>query len=306
MTLVDYTILLSAAGTVLSAAIASATYVNATIQRRRDEVQQRSAQIRETIKEVVKAIKFVVRELNEGTVLVFAASTVAQDLLSRLSDKPDSNELRELISNSPLMLSVAISGWHNNISAREFDKAIYGLRQTGDALTGVFRIYGEILDLLIDLVRDGYSWAIFKRILDNLGQEKVDIVGWEKPYYGVLNEVTVRLQSDAAEHFVFSYTDAIKEIDCLVKYMSLCVQNFDDRKVVKLASIRLTDEVNSATRTGSMRSWLQILSPHISNEQTNKLLMLIKNLETYITKEHAGRKLEEMQTIQARTQPHTQ
>ena len=128
--------------------------------------------------------------------------TTVESLRSRLSGHPDNTELREVMSDLPLMLSVAISGWHNNVPAREFYKTVYGLRHVGDSLTGVFRIYTVVLDILVNLVRDGYSSIIFKSILDALGQDKVKAMDWEQPYNRILDQVTVRLQSDGAIYFV--------------------------------------------------------------------------------------------------------
>lgn len=287
MSLIDYAVPVSAAGTMLSAAIACITYVTATMQRNRIGLQLAATKIRDNIQATVNSTQIVVQELNEGTVLLAAASTTVDALRSRLSANPNNNELREVMGNSPLMLSVAISGWHNNTPAREFYQTVHATRHLSDSLTGPLRIYIEVLDMLVDLIRDGYSSIIFKNILEAIGQGKIDSMNWDVTHDRILDEVTVRLQSDSAMHFVARYAKSTKEMRKFVEYLSKCLLSMRDNDLVYISSFQRAKVVDAATRTESMRSHLRAMSPYVDSNDLENLSTLVSNIETYISKSHA-------------------
>ncbi len=292
MSLTNWTVSISAFCGMLSAAIASATYVTTTRQRSRAGLIERAKRIRENIQDIVGSTQSIVREINEGTVLLSAAWSITEALRSRLSDKPDTNELHDALNDEGFTLAVCISGWHGNTSALAFYANIYRLRHIGDGLTGAFKIYNEILELLVSLVRDGYSSTIFKSILDAIAQGIGDF-DWQQPYHKALNQLTVRLQSDASLYFVVRYAKATKEIQAMLEYLSKCLINLDDQKFLSIEAMRLHDDVGATTHTSSMRSLIRTLSSVIEPEEANTLLTFVGNIERSIGKEQASAEIDQ-------------
>jgi hypothetical protein len=291
MSLSHWIVTLAPLGTMASAIVAAATYVTSVLQRSRARTHESANKVRETLQEIASSTQYIVREINEGTALLSAASSVTEAMESRLSKQPLTAELRNIIKDDQLMLSVCISGWHNSAVSSDLYRGIYELRHLGDALFGTLRIYSEALELFIRLIRDGYSPIIFKNILDLIGQDKIDVIDWAQPYHCVLNQLTVQLQSEASLYFVTRYKESTREIEGFISYLTQCLLKLKDKKLLRFERVPLGDEVDATSLTSSMKSLLRDISDALEKEEAAKLLTLIENIETFVSKDHARNKI---------------
>jgi hypothetical protein len=291
MPIADWAGPVSALGGMLSAAIASATYVATTVQRRRLSARDRAGQIRENIRLIVSSLHYLSRELMDGLTLIAAASSVTENLRGRLSDKSDTSELRKMVGESGLMLSVAVTGWHRDPAAGSLSERVNKLRVIPDSFEGALIIYQEILELFVNLVRDGYSAVIFVNLFAILDDDTSGIK-WEEPLHSVLNQINVSLQSNAAMYFIARYSKAVKEILALTDYLSRLLIGMEDNALIAAGNGPVSN--HGATHTATMRAAIRSLSTHLKKEEENTLFVYADNLETYISKSHAGDELKHM------------
>lgn len=289
--LTDWTVQLSSIGGMLSAVVASATYVSATSRRRHAHIKERADDIRRNLLEIVHSTQYIVESAGEGTALISAAASVSDHIKSRLSNAPSTAELQSLVSNSPLMLSACVTGWHNSKPASEFEKRVLDLSHLGDSVSGVLRLYAEILEVLVAAIRDGYSSMTFYRILDGIGQNATNDIDWTAAYPQVLNQLTVELQSGTAGYFMVRYKAAFEEIETFVRGLSQSVTKLPDEKLLELEQMRAHDYEVLSTRTKTIQSLLRSLSDFISLDEFAALSESVKKIEMQISKAHASENL---------------
>ena len=276
-------------GGMLSAAVATATYVTATVQRRRLTTRDRASQIRESIRAIVSSLQYINRELTDGSILISAAAAVTDNLRSRLPEQADAAKLREILAQDGLMLSVAITGWFRNPAAEAFLERVQKLRNLTDSFDGALNVYQEITELLLSLIRDGHSPLIFNNILEVLDKKEFHFVDWNQPLHKLFNQINVSLQANAASYFVARYAKAVKEMQSFIEYLSKVLLNLDDNQLLALGNLQTVN--TGATHTNTMRASIRNMSRYLKPEEETALLLYVDNLETYISKEHAGNEL---------------
>lgn len=276
-------------GTALSAIIAVVTYIKATKKSLHAAEAEKALHIRQQLQSLAAEIQKLQTVVHEGTVLMGACAAVVHEIEARLSGVTTKEEIEEVLSNDPLLLSFSITGWQKSKAGVEVSERITRIKLDATQLTGELRILNEIVELLAAVINDGCSPFFLHEIL--VARQKLDEVRFDQrsdqPMRHLIDQIIITLQHQATAYFFARYGKALEATRQFIETLVIALCALPDRQLVAVAESSTNHRVEEATKTGSIRRRLQALEGAFGSEDWNALNTLIDNIKTYVDKNYA-------------------
>ena len=282
---------LGALGTMSSAFVAVTTYVKSTNKSAKANDEEKANRIRGRLHNINNVALQLKSILENGTVFLAASASIAEEIEARLPPPTDSKEITDFLSNSDMLLSVAVVGWHRSPTGAELSKILFQLQQESLQLTGYSRILGPAIDLLVASVLDSCSPIFAHRALyalNNSNSSPVSVAAYSK-LERTIDYVRVALQSVMVNYYHSRYSSAVSEICTLISFVVNKLSLLPDKILNNYID---SQKVQSATRTAELRQWLRETVNLFNDQERNIISALIDNIEVYISKEYARENLE--------------
>jgi hypothetical protein len=281
---------LGALGTMSSAFVAVTTYVKATNKSAKAADEEKANRIRGRLHNIDNVALQLKSILENGTVFLAASASITEEIEARLPPPTNAKEISDFLSNSDMLLSVSVVGWHRSPTGAELSKILFQLQQESLQLTGYSRIIGPAIDLLVASVIDGCSPIFAHRALyalNNSNSPPVSVAAYTTLERSV-DCVRVALQSVMVNYYQSRYSSAVSEICTLIAFI---VNRLSSQPDKVLNDFIHSPKVESATRTSELRQWLRECVNLFDEEERNIISAHIDNIETYISKEYARENL---------------
>lgn len=280
---------LGAIGTTLSAIIAVVTYVKATKISLRAAETEKALRIRERLQGIVVEIQKLQVELQQGTALISAVAAVAHEIEARLSPVTSKQEIEEVLSNDPLLLSVSITGWHKSRAGVEVSERITRIELDVSQVTGRLTVFNELVELLAAAINNSCSPLILYKILTS--RQQIDALHFDlssdQRTKRLIDQVVVALQSNATAYYLSAYDKAVKTIRQFIETLVIALCALPNEQLVTAAEVSPKRRVEAATKPASIRQRLREIDDVFSIEDKNALSALIDNIEAYLSKDRA-------------------
>jgi hypothetical protein len=255
---------------------------------------QQITDVRDKITLAIDNTNRLTKGMIDGTPLILGAAAIVKELRLSLGPTPKLEDLwRSLLKDDRLKVSLCVCGW--NAACSEIESLKKELAQNALSYRGHLKILSFSLEMLTSIVNDAYSSMAFQRMLtaEILETYFVSDDQMGRSVDEILNNLTIFLQSNAAQYFVLRYEQASELLRDFIATVSQAMLDLpDDKLIVHLrGSSRQADK--SATRTAGMEVLLGEIENDIEHDTYYHLSSLIPKIEKAVSNERASRQFGE-------------
>jgi len=230
----------------------------------RDQRQQRAAQTREVLQAIIGDCGRFLHPLSEKSPypILHTATAISKEFWTRLdkdeSRKPKGRDVRKLLDDRDLLLSICVEGWVSSTQIIRMMGMVEELERKASSryLQGKLLLICQASFLLADVVSNVCSPETFYEILDKKRDELKSKICRDDAYV-TMNTITVELQNGVCGEFNQKYKEAIKQCLDFIQVASRVFIHLKDGKLRRFAKyrkqIQQSDDRRNRNREGEGR-----------------------------------------------------
>ncbi len=213
-----------AVGTALAATIALLTLLYTARSERSESV----AEIRSDLWSFAQRSELLLDHVTEGSAFVSAATNIHDELMQRVDESSDMDEIRDYLGDEQLRRSVVVAGLQKPGPIERVHSALTGLQNISHRLDGRLQIFRTIHDLSYGILRQSFSVERFMEIAGALVDD-------EDAFPDDPRELRAALQSATYTHYASHYLAPAEKTDGFVQTLIATLIALPDDALVTLS-----------------------------------------------------------------------
>lgn len=238
--------------------------------------------LRGYLKGTIRELKNVLNLESDGITSASASVEITNEIKKLFDPNVQLEEIFKTFSNvHKISLPVAVSGWKNSVFAIKLDEALSKLQMESSGLYGDLEIIELGTELLIRILKIGYSPIAFNTILGS--QEEMNKFIEEQKKVNNVSYFWTNLTNWLIDSHLSLYIGRYQRSDqYILEFIDLSVQelvNLSDRSIINLSKKKRLYESTIDTYTQEMNTILLNLKNHMPNMLHNKLSKILDDVE---------------------------
>ncbi len=251
---------------------------------RKDQRQQRAAQTREVLQEIIGDCGRFLHPLSENAPypILHTSAAIIKEFRSRIGESCKAKDVLEKLHNCDLLLSICVEGWVSSNEILRMMDIVDELERKASShnLRGNLLLICQASFLLAGVVAQVCSPTTFYDIMRQLEDPKSCK---NDDAQVVLDDLTIELQKSVCQAFNAQYKEMIKQCLFFIQIAARAFLHVSDAKLVQLAKVNeKVGEVNAQTPTGKETNQKNVdLVQEIEREAScpNRLKQVRKGLD---------------------------
>lgn len=264
---------------------------------------EKAQMIRARIAEGAEGIKSISRIMNSGAPLFAASASMERELLAFLKDVPAERRM-DALDNVENIRRASTLAWRDPDASELASKVVDSEQSLGaPILTGDWQILKHAIDLLSDINSESFSPKTFSLILSPEAL-KLTVEKWDVPKLSpeeLSRNLARSTQSLSATLFIVRYEKATRMLEDFATIFVANAAKLSDTVVLEHSNAK---EPEGDTRTELMRKMLASFEKDFDKDSYERLVALVKGVETAISRERAKQALSDLEKEKSSPQQH--